>query len=63
MNYADGDFFEGFFKDGAPNGPGLMIYKGQEQIKGMFANGVPVNHGLEPEETGKPFKTVAMNND
>lgn len=41
MSYSDGDFYEGFFRDGVPNGPGLMIYRNKEQFEGMFVNGLP----------------------
>lgn len=39
MTWADGDFYEGYWKANEPNGKGRLIYKNGETYEGDFENG------------------------
>jgi hypothetical protein len=41
MKYLDDDFYQGMFKDGQPNGQGIIKYAGGKTYKGIFKNGLP----------------------
>ena len=42
MKYLDDDLYKGMFKDGQPNGEGIIKYADGKTYKGIFKDGLPV---------------------